>query len=211
MPTVANSSMSPLSIDDITQRIHLVRGQRVILDTDLAAFYGETTKRFNQQVRRNLARFPADFMFQLDAEEVQSLRLQFATLDTTDKDGKDSKPGRGRYSKYLPMAFTEHGAIMAATLLNSLRATEISVHVVRAFVQWRSMLATNRELSSKLHTLERKVSKHDGSIGELIEAMRQLLATPEPHKRPIGFITPENKSKPRAINNAAPAKATRKK
>ena len=195
----------PLSIGDIAQRIHLIRGQRVILDTDLAAFYGETTKRFNQQVRRNLARFPADFMFQLDADEAQSLRLQFATLDVADKGSKDGKPGRGRYSKYLPMAFTEHGAIMAATLLNSARATEISVHVVRAFVEWRSMLANNRELSNKLHLLERKVTKHDQAISELIDSMRQLLAAPEPHKRPIGFITPEDKSKPKA------SKAARKK
>ncbi len=196
---------TPLDVGEIAQRIQLIRGQRVILDTDLAAFYGETTKRFNQQVRRNLARFPADFMFQLDAEEAQSLRLQFATLDAADKDGK---PGRGRYSKYLPMAFTEHGAIMAATLLNSARATEISVHVVRAFVQWRSMLATNRELSQKLHTLERKVSKHDGSIGELIEAMRQLLAAPEVHKRPIGFVHPQEASKPKP--NALKASAAKK-
>ena len=212
---------TPLDIDEIAQRIQLIRSQRVILDTDLAAFYGETTKRFNQQVRRNLARFPADFMFQLDAEEAQSLRLQFATLDVADKGSKNGKPGRGRYSKYLPMAFTEHGAIMAATLLNSPRATEISVHVVRAFVQWRSMLATNRDLSQKLHTLERKVSQHDGSIGELIEAMRQLLAEPELHKRPIGFVHPQEASKPKlkalkasaakkaAI--AAPTKAVRKK
>ncbi len=116
----------------------------------------------------NLARFPADFMFQVDTEEAQSLRLQFATLDVTDKGSKDGKPGRGRHSKYLPMAFTEHGAIMAATLLNSARATEISVHVVRAFVEWRSMLANNRELSNKLHS------------------------------RPIGFITRDDKAKLKA-------------
>ncbi len=189
---------APLDVGDIAQRIQLVRGHRVILDVDLAAFYGETTKRFNQQVRRNLARFPADFMFQLDAEEAQSLRLQFATLDVAGKGSKDNLPGRGRYSKYLPLAFTEHGAIMAATLLNSQRATEISVHVVRAFVQWRSMLATNRELSQKLHALERKVSRHDDSIGELIEAMRKLLSTPEAHKRPIGFVHPQEEGKPKA-------------
>ena len=94
---------------------------------------------------------------------------------------------------------------MAATLLNSARATEISVHVVRAFVEWRSMLANNRELSNKLHLLERKVTKHDQAISELIDSMRQLLAAPEPHKRPIGFITPEDKSKPKA------SKAARKK
>jgi hypothetical protein len=216
-PSTASSEVmpSPLGVGEIAQRIQLIRGQRVILDADLAAFYGETTKRFNQQVRRNLARFPADFMFQLDAEEAQSLRLQIATLDAVDKDGKDGKPGRGRYSKYLPMAFTEHGAIMAATLLNSTRATEISVHVVRAFVQWRSMLATNRELSQKLHMLERKVSKHDGSIGELIEAMRQLLAAPEVNKRPIGFVHPQDKPTPKAkaastAKKSMAVKATRK-
>lgn len=189
------TDVTPLEVGEIAQRIQLLRGHRVILDADLAAFYSETTKRFNQQVRRNLARFPADFMFQLDAEEAQSLRLHIATLDAA---GKDGKPGRGRYSKYLPLAFTEHGAIMAATLLNSARATEISVHVVRAFVQWRSMLATNRELSQKLHALERKVSKHDDSIGELIEAMRQLLAKPEAHKRPIGFVHPHEAVRPKA-------------
>ena len=103
----------PLSIGEIAQRIHLIRGQRVVLDADLAAFYGETTKRFNQQVSRNLARFPADFMFQLNEVEFSALRLQFATLKT----------GRGQHRKYLPYVFTEHGAIMAATLLNSPRAT----------------------------------------------------------------------------------------
>lgn len=217
----SDTTPTPLDVGEIAQRIQLIRGQRVILDADLSAFYGETTKRFNQQVRRNLARFPADFMFQLDAQEAQSLRLQIATLDVADTGSKDGKPGRGRYSKYLPMAFTEHGAIMAATLLGSPRAIEISVHVVRAFVQWRSMLATNRELSQKLHTLERKVSKHDDSIGELIEAMRQLLAAPEVHKRPIGFVHPQDASKPKdkavkasaaqKTTAAAPVKAARKK
>jgi ORF6N domain len=196
-----NTLVTPLEVSQIAQRIQLIRGHRVILDTDLAAFYGETTKRFNQQVRRNLARFPADFMFQLDAEEAKSLRLQFATLDA-DQDGK---PGRGRYSKYLPLAFTEHGAIMAATLLNSPRATEISVHVVRAFVEWRTMLASNRELAKKLHQLEGKVSKHDASIGSLIEAMQKLLAEPVPAaKRPIGFVHPAEASKPKPIKSTKP-------
>lgn len=177
---------APLSIGEIAQRINLIRGQRVVLDTDLAAFYGETTKRFNQQVRRNLARFPADFMFQLDAEEAKSLRLQFATLDATDG---HSKAGRGRYSKYLPMAFTEHGAIMAATLLNSPRATELSVYVVRAFVELRGMLASSQELAGKVNTLERKVSRHERHIAELVDSMAELLATPAPApKRAIGFL-----------------------
>jgi ORF6N domain len=205
---VMKNTSKPLQMEEIAQRIHLIRGQRVILDADLAAFYGETTKRFNQQVRRNLARFPLDFMFQLDLEEVQSLRLQIATLDATEQRDQEGKPGRGRYSKYLPMAFTEHGAIMAATLLNSPRATEVSVHVVRAFVQWRSMLATNRELAQKLHTLERKVSKHDDSIGELIEAMRQLLATPEAQKRPIGFVHPSEVSQSKSKSTSASQKTS---
>jgi ORF6N domain len=199
-----HSNPKPLQMEEIAQRIHLIRGHRVILDADLAAFYGETTKRFNQQVRRNLVRFPADFMFQLDAEEAQSLRLQFATLDAAAQGSQEGKPGRGRYSKYLPIAFTEHGAIMAATLLNSPRATEVSVHVVRAFVQWRAMLASNRELAQKLHMLERKVSKHDDSIGELIEAMRQMLAPPETPKKPIGFVHPPevNLRKPKSASTA---------
>jgi hypothetical protein len=176
-------SIEPLSIGEIAQRIQLIRGQRVVLDGDLAAFYGETTKRFNQQVRRNLGRFPADFMFQLDENELAALRLQFATL----------KAGRGQHSKYLPMVFTEHGAIMAATLLNSPRATAISVHVVRAFVELRAMLASNQALAQKVNTLERKVSTHERNIAELADSMAQLLHTPtEPAKRPIGFITTDD-------------------
>ncbi len=184
----ADNSTVPLSIVEIAQRIRLIRGQRVVLDTDLAAFYGETTKRFNQQVRRNLSRFPADFMFLLDGEEFAALRLQFATL----------KSGRGQHRKYMPYAFTEHGAIMAATLLNSPRATEISVHIVRAFVDLRATLATNREMAAKLYQLERKVSKHDRAIAELIDSMRQLLAPPEPPKRPIGFVTQQERKSPKA-------------
>jgi phage regulator Rha-like protein len=186
------NTLQPLAVTEIAQRIRLIRGHRVVLDTDLAAFYGETTKRFNQQVNRNLKRFPPDFMFQLDDEEFAALRLQSATL----------KPGRGQHRKYLPHAFTEHGAIMAATLLNSERATDISVHVVRAFVEMRAMLATNREMSNKLHQLERKVAGHDASIAGLIDSMRQLLMPPDPPKRPIGFVTPDDQPKPKAAKHA---------
>jgi hypothetical protein len=177
---------APLSIGEIAQRIHLIRGQRVVLDTDLAAFYGETTKRFNQQVSRNLDRFPEDFMFRLNEEEFTALRLQIATLKT----------GRGQHRKYLPYVFTEHGAIMAATLLNSQRATELSVYVVRAFVALRGMLSSNRELANKLHTLERKVSVHERNIAELVDAMAGLLAAPPPPpKRSIGFLPLDEKPK----------------
>lgn len=177
----------PLSIGEIAQRIHLVRGQRVVLDTDLAAFYGETTKRFNQQVNRNLARFPPGFMFQLDEQEFANLRLQFATSSL-----KGGHGGR----RYAPLAFTEHGTIMASMVLNSPRATELSVYVVRAFVELRGILASNLELAGKINTLERKVSRHERNIAELVDSMAELLAVPPPPpKRAIGFITPEEKPK----------------
>jgi hypothetical protein len=186
---MSTDDIAPLSIGEIAERIRLIRGQRVVLDSDLAAFYGETTKRFNQQVRRNLNRFPTDFMFQLDAEESAALRLQSATL----------KSGRGQHRKYLPLVFTEHGAIMAATLLGSPRATQISVHVVRAFVELRGLVASNRELAGKVQRLERKVSTHDRHIAELADSMSQLLQAPAPPpKRAIGFVTPEDKKNAKA-------------
>jgi hypothetical protein len=134
-----------IPIEPIAQSIVLIRGHKVLLDTDLALLYDVPTKRFNEQVRRNLERFPADFMFQLTDEEWAALRSQFATL----------KSGRGQHRKYLPFAFTEHGAIMAATILNSPRATEVSVYVVRAFVRLRVVLASNKDLSKRLDDLER--------------------------------------------------------
>ena len=133
--------------EQIARTILILRGQRVLQDSELAALYGVSTKRFNEQVRRNRKRFPADFMFQLTAEETSSLRSQFATLKT----------GRGRHRKYLPYVFTEHGAIMAATILNSPRAIEMSVYVVRAFVQLREMLASNKELARRFAQLETRL------------------------------------------------------
>lgn len=158
----------------------------MVLDADLAEFYAETTKRFNQQVSRNRQRFPGDFMFQLAAEEFAALRLQSATL----------KAGRGRHRKYLPYAFTEHGAIMAATLLNSPRATALSIYVVRAFVELRGLVSTNKELATKVHALERKVSVHERNIAQLADSIAELLTAPAtPPRRPIGFVTPEDKRK----------------
>ena len=177
----ATAATLPLSIDEIAQRILIVRGKPVLLDADLAAFYGVTTKRFNEQVKRNLARFPEDFMFQLNAMESAALRSQFATL----------KVGRGQHRKYPPYAFTEHGSIQAATILNSPRATEVSVHVVRAFIELRKLVAGNKELASKMKRLERKVDSHDQAITGLNDSMRELLAPPEPKKRPIGFVFPD--------------------
>jgi hypothetical protein len=176
-------AVEPLSIGEVAQRILIVRGQRVLLDADLARFYGESTKRLNQQVRRNRERFPEDFMFELTAEEFADLRLQSAT----------SSAGHGG-RRYAPLAFTEHGAIMASMVLNSERATALSVYVVRAFVELRALIGSNKELAAKVHALERKVSVHERSIGQLADAMSELLAAPAPPpKRPIGFIHHEDK------------------
>ena len=163
--------------ESIEAKILLIRGQKVMLDADLAELYGVETRRLNEQVRRNSERFPEDFMFQLTAEEFENLKSQFAT---------SSWGGRRK----LPYVFTEHGAIMAASVLNSTRAIEISVHVVRAFVRLRELVSTHKELSQKLNQLERKVGAHDRAIAELINAIRQLMSPSEPKKkRPIGFAT----------------------
>ena len=181
-------------VADIAQAIVFLRGQRVLLDADLATLYDVTTKRFNEQVKRNLDRFPEDFMFQLTEEEFAALRSQFAT----------SNVGRGG-RRYLPYAFTEHGAIMAATILNSPRATEVSVYVVRAFVQLRNLLASNQEVMRTLTALGHKVSSHDQAIAGLINAISDLMNPSEPPpKRSIGFVTHEEKpAKPKAAIDSA--------
>ena len=147
-----------------------------MLDSDLAALYGVPVKRLNEQVRRNRSRFPLDFAFLLDNQELANLKSQTATSSW----GGKRKP---------PLAFTEHGALMAAVVLNSPRATEVSVYIVRAFVQMRDALATHRELGKRLDELERKVGTHDRSIGQILEAIRQLTQPPETSKRRrIGFL-----------------------
>ncbi len=191
----ASESPAPLALEDIAQRILLLRGQRVILDNDLAAVYGETTKRFNQQVNRNLGRFPEGFMFQLSDDEFANLRLQFATSSL-----KSSHGGR----RYAPLAFTEHGAIMASMVLGSPRATALSVQIVKAFVELRAMAASHQELSDKLKQLEGKVTRHDQTINNLMDSMQSLLAPPTSPKRQIGFITddaPPTKVKPKALKS----------
>ena len=164
--------------------IHTLRGQRIILDSDLAKVYRVTTTRLNQQVRRNADRFPADFAFQVTADEFAGLMLQIAT----------SKKGRGGRRK-LPLAFTEHGAIMAANVLNSPRAVQMSVFVVRAFVKMREMLGDNRHLAEKLAELERRltgrVDVHEQAIVHILDEIKKLMeplpSPPEPKRREIGF------------------------
>ena len=167
-------------------RIFAARGKRVILDADLAELYGVPTKRLNQQVRRNLDRFPPDFAFVLSREEWDSLRLQIATL----------KSGRGGHRKFLPYAFTEHGALMAAGVLDSKRAIEVSIYVVRTFVAMRQALANSAELSRRLDELERSLegrfAKQDETIAEIMAAIRALMNPPGPKPRPIGFVGPDD-------------------
>ena len=167
-----------LDLPSLSNNIHTVRGMRVMLDSDLAKLYDVELKRLLEQVKRNLERFPEDFMFQLTPQELTSLRSQIATL----------KVGRGQHRKYMPYAFTEHGAIMLASVLNSPRAVEASIFVVRAFVRLREVLLTHSELASKLTELERKVAGHDEDIRAIISAIKQLMAPPPtPSKKRIGF------------------------
>jgi hypothetical protein len=170
-----------IPVEVIEQRILLIRGQKVILDADLAKLYGVPTRVLNRAVRRNLKRFPQDFMFKLSQHE----KDQVITVCDHLKNLK--------YAKALPNAFTEHRAIMAASVLNMEKAVQISVFVVRAFVKLREMLSTHKELAHKLAELERKLQNHDESISSLVVAIRQLMATPEPKKRPIGFLVEEPK------------------
>jgi len=160
----------------IESRILLIRGHKVMLDADLAELYGVTTKRLNEQVKRNRERFPADFMFQLSVEETENLRSQIAA----------SNAGRGG-RRYRPYAFTEHGAIMAASVLNSHRAVEASIYVVRAFVKLREVLRTHKELGQKLAELEQRIEAHDEEITGLFEAIRLLMEPPETSAKRIGF------------------------
>ncbi len=159
----------------IESLILIIRSQRVILDVDLAALYGVPTKRLNEQVKRNIDRFPEDFMFQLTKQEKDEVVANCDHLVQL------------KFSPVLPHGFTEHGAIMAANVLNSERAVKVSVQVVRAFVKLREMLATHKEMASKLKELEKRLDSHDQDIRNLVVAIRQLMApTPKP-KRQIGF------------------------
>lgn len=199
------------AVESISLSIASLRGQRVILDADLAALYGVEIRRLNEQIKRNLDRFPADFMFRLTAEEFDSLRSQFATLKT----------GRGQHRKYLPYAFTEHGAIMAAMVLASPRAVQVSVYVVRAFVRLREAALKHKDLATRLDSLEEKTEalamQHDAlsrntraQLRQVFEALRELTVPPEPAKRPIGFVPHEEKKGKPAGKAASKATARRK-
>ena len=169
-----------------------------MLDADLADLYGVTTKALNQMVKRNVGRFPEDFAFQPTTAEAQDLRSQFAIskmqiydfkYDLSNRSQSVTGSQRHRNPRFLPWVFTEHGALMAANLLRSKRAVQMSLHVVRAFVRLREMVAANKELSKKLDELERRVSHHDEAITNIVKAIRELAVPPDPKpRRRIGFV-----------------------
>jgi hypothetical protein len=184
---------APASFARIESRILFMRGHRVMIDADLAALYGVPTKALNQAVKRNAGRFPQDFMFQLTPEEKREVVTNCGHLASL------------KFSKALPLAFTEHGAIQAANVLNSVQAVDMGVYVVRAFVRLREMIVSNTELASRLNELESKVDlmsvRHDtlahsthAELAQLFEAIRHLMAPPQTaRKQPMGFVTPEEK------------------
>jgi hypothetical protein len=184
--------------DRIEQAILVIRGQRVILDSDLAKLYGVSTKALNQAVKRNADRFPGDFAFQLNAAEVGNLRSQVVTSSSGPVESIESNLNRSQFvtgsqkhrdPRFRPWAFTEHGAVMVASVLNSKRAVEVSIYEVRAFVKLREMLGTHKALAQKLDELERQVESHDSHIRSLFEAIRQLMEPARPKSRRIGFRT----------------------
>jgi phage regulator Rha-like protein len=166
---------SIVPIESIVSKILFFRGEKVLLDRDLAELYGVETKVLKQAVRRNIKRFPNDFMFELTKEESQSLRSQNVTLK------------RGQYSKYLPFAFTEQGVAMLSSVLNNERAIDVNIAIMRAFVQLRRMIESHDELAGKLAELERHLKDHDEQIQAIFEAIHQLIAPPEKKRRKIGF------------------------
>jgi hypothetical protein len=167
----------PVSSDHIQQRILLIRGQKVMLDSDLAELYEVTTRALNQAVKRNIGRFPADFMFQLNYQEVRSSRSQIVTLK------------RGQNIKYLPHAFTEQGVAMLSSVLRSERAIQVNVEIMRTFVLLREMIASHKDLARRLSELE---MKYDAKFKSVFDAIRQLMAPPAPASR-IGFRREEAK------------------
>jgi hypothetical protein len=166
---------SLIPANNVDELICLIRGCKVMLDEDLAGLYGVSTKRLNEQVRRNKKRFPNDFMFQLTVEEANSLRSQFATL----------KAGRGRHRKYLPLVFTEQGVAMLSGVLNSDRAIDVNIMIMRAFVRIRRMLSLNRALAKRLAAIEQRLTGHDADVRQLYDLFQEMQQSP--HIAGVGF------------------------
>jgi hypothetical protein len=198
--------------EQIALRIRHFRGEKVLLDFDLAPLYGVEVKVLNQSVKRNRERFPNDFMFQLSDEEARLLRSQLSALENR-QSSENKGAGRNwsqfvtssrkyRGTKYRPYAFTEQGIAMLSSVLNSTRAVKVNIAIMRAFVKLRWALATNRELARKFSELEQRVDKHDEEIAGVLDAIRQLMTPPEKPRREIGFHVRENAPRYRATKRA---------
>jgi hypothetical protein len=184
-----------IPIERIEDKIYLIRGQKVMLDQDLARLYGVPTKRLNEQVRRNMGRFPQDFMFQLTKEEGESLRSQNATSNLKSQIATSSLPaGKAGWGgrRKLPLAFTEHGIAMLSSILNSEKAVQVNILIIRTFIRLRQILATHKQLADKLEKLESKFDgkwgKHEIEIRGILNIIRKLLAPPKKKTKPIGFL-----------------------
>ncbi len=174
---MAKSKKSVSIVEEkIIDKIYLIRGQKVMIDRDIAELYGVETRRLKEQVNRNINRFPGHFMFELTTEEYESLRSQNATLK------------QGAHSKYLPYAFTEHGVLMLSNVLKSGRAIEMSIKIIDVFVKLREMLLTHKDILLKLEQLEKTVTAHDENIELIFSALKELINPPQPPRRKIGFI-----------------------
>ena len=169
-----------ISQEAITNKILLLRGKKAMLDRDLAKLYGVTTGNLNKAVKRNIERFPEDFMFQLIKDEEESLRFQFGSFK------------RGQHTKYLSCVFTEQGVAMLSSVLRSKRAIQVNIAIMRVFVRLKEIISTHKELAYKLNELERKIEKHDEEIHSIFEAIRQLMAPPPEEKRHITGFQPRN-------------------
>jgi hypothetical protein len=169
---------SIVSVEAIERKIFLIRGQKVMLDSDLAELYGVEVKQLKRQVRRNIDRFPADFMFQLSKDEYNSLRCHSGALK------------RGEHSKYMPYVFTEHGIAMLSSVLNSERAVEVNIQIIRVFVKLREMIASHKDLARRLNDLE---IKYDAQFKVVFDAIRALVAEPKPKEKKIGFLARESR------------------
>jgi len=182
MKKTANEMILPDEV--VMTKIYLIRGQKIMIDRDLAELYGVETKRLKEAVRRNITRFPDDFMFELTNEEFDYLRSQIASLKT----------GRGRHSKYLPFAFTEQGVSMLSSVLNSETAIQVSIRIVRVFIKMREMLLTHKDILLKLEAIERKLEGHDKDIALVFEYLKKLISPPATPRNRVGFRRKEEQS-----------------
>jgi hypothetical protein len=177
------SNQITLNDKEIVEKIYIIRGQKVMLDSDLAEMYNVTTGRLNEQVRRNIQRFPDDFMFQLTPEEHGSLRSQIAIL----------KKGRGKHAKFLPLAFTEQGVAMLSSVLRSETAIQVNIQIIRVYTKMKQLLSDNKELWLKMEKIEQSLLKKDEEVQAIFKLLKNLLVEDKKPRQPIGFRVPPKK------------------